>query len=181
MDCDRFREVLPELLANELGASDLAAADDHARRCAECGRELADHRKAWQLLGVLDEEIVVAPERLRQMAAQALARAVAEPTLEAGASIEPAGGAAGGATVRVVTHSRWRLWRQVAAAALLVAGTALTTRVWIERRAALPDFLDDADFVQHFELIRDLPELDLEGDLLDVDDELLLLNAMRGA
>ncbi|MBL8840021.1 MAG: zf-HC2 domain-containing protein [Planctomycetes bacterium] len=174
MECDRFTELLPELLAGELPVATAAEAEAHARACAACGRELADHRRSWQLLGVLDEAVAVAPERLAQMAQRALAQSAAE---EAGGPVD----ATTGATVRVLPTSRWRRWQQLAAAAVLVAGTALTTRFWMERNRALPDFLDDADFVQHFELLRDLPDLDGEGDLLDVDDELLLLQAMRGA
>ncbi|MSR46662.1 MAG: zf-HC2 domain-containing protein [Planctomycetes bacterium] len=170
MDCDRFRELLPELLARDLTADDAVAAERHARGCTVCASELVQHRRTWELLGVLEEEHPMAPARLDRMAATALARAG-----------EPEEGVAPVATMEVLALSRWRSpWTRVAAAAVLVASTAFVTRWWI-RREVLPEFLDDAEFVIHFELLRDLSDLDGQGELLDLDDELIALDALRGA
>ena len=173
MDCDRFREQLPELLADAVAPAERAAVETHARDCAACAAELAGHRRAWEALGVLEPAEAIAPARLDAMAATALARA-RQPEAS-----EPQAGAAAAATSRVLPFSRARAWAtRVAAAAVLVAGTALATRWWLLRDGALPGFLDEPDFVTHFELLQELPALDGQGDLLDLDDELTALDAL---
>lgn len=171
MKCESFRDLLPELLAGGLTAADADAAEAHARSCAGCGEELAGHRRTWQMLGVLDPAEELAPDRLDRFAEAALARARL-----------PDDGGRPVATVRVLPVSRWRsVATRVAAAVLLVAATAFTTRWWMGRGGELPDFLDEPDFVTHFDLLRDLPALDSDGELLDLEDDLTTLDAMQGA
>jgi hypothetical protein len=182
MDCERFRDLLPELLDRELSADAAAFAERHARGCASCARELVQHRRTWQLLGVLDEgpaAAAMAPARVEAIAATALARAN-----------DPAAGvdevdlpAASGpvASIELLPRSRWRSpWARVAAAAVLVASTALVTRWWVTR-VPTPAFLDEPEFITNFELLRDFAELDRGGLLIDLDDELTALDALRGA
>src|SRR5688572_1550968 len=181
MDCERFREQLPEFLADAVAPAERAAVEAHARDCATCAAELAGHRATWEALGVLEPVDAIPTARLDAMAATALARArqpeVAEPPVGvAGTAIATATSTA---TSRVLPLSRARLWAtRLAAAAVLIAGTALATRWWLLRDGALPGFLDEADFVTHFELLQELPALDGQGDLLDLDDELTALDAL---
>lgn len=178
MDCDRFRELLPELLAQELAADAAAFAERHARGCIACARELVQHRRTWQLLGVLNQgEAAAAPVRLEQIAVAALARA-GEPE---GADRDDMAPAERVASIELLPRSRWRSpWARAAAAALLVASTAFVTRWWVTR-VPTPAFLGEPEFITHFELLRDLGELDRGGVLIDLDDELTALDALRGA
>jgi hypothetical protein len=174
MECDPFREQLPELLTGDLEPREREAALRHVRGCASCAAELDAHRRTWEALGVLEPAEPVAAARLDALATAALARA-REPE-------RPEGGEVATATVRVLPASRWRsLATRVAAAAVLVVGTAFATRWWLERGGALPDYLDEPDFVTHFELLRELPALDRQGELLDVGDELTALSALEEA
>lgn len=180
MECDRFRELLPELLARELAPVDAEFAERHARGCVACAGELVQHRRTWELLGVLDEGegAALAPARLDRLAATALRRA-REPDAEGDGAGAIAAAAIG--TLELLPRSRWRSpWARVAAAAVLVASTALVTRWWVTR-VPTPGFLDEPEFITHFELLRDLTQLDGEGELLDLDDELTALDALRGA
>jgi len=168
MDCERFREQLPELLADDVAPAERASLEGHARACAPCAAELAGHRATWEALGVLEPVDAIAPAKLDAMAATALARAR-----------QPEPPEAAPAPARVLPLARARGWAtRVAAAALLVAATAFATRWWLLRDGALPGFLDEADFVTHFELLQELPSLDGQGDLLDLDDELTALDAL---
>ncbi|MBM4015328.1 MAG: hypothetical protein FJ293_10250 [Planctomycetes bacterium] len=181
MDCDRFRELLPGLLAQELAADAAAFAERHARGCGACARELVQHRRTWQLLGVLDDgEAAAAPVRLEQIAVVALARA-GEPEGADRDDTAPAVAAGRVASIELLPRSRWRSpWARAAAAALLVASTAFVTRWWVTR-VPTPAFLGEPEFITHFELLRDLGELDRGGVLIDLDDELTALDALRGA
>ena len=132
--------------------------------------ERAAWGKSWDALGAMEEDgVTVGRERLDQMASAALADAAAEPP-------------ASSRSLR-----RW-VGRLAAAAGLLVA-LSLGVRFLVNRPAGErelaplppPACLEDPEFVTNFELIRDLPELDADGDPLDVDDELLLLQALEGA
>ncbi len=193
MDCRELRDQLPELLAESLDTVHELAAEAHLRKCADCAREVKDHRRAWKLLGVLDGDGELPVVRLEQMAAATLDRARVPATAgAAGAATGRAGDATHDATHHV-THRHMapiftlrRGWPRVAAsaaaAALLIAAT-FGVRIWMQEggSGALPRFLDDPEFVTNFEVIRDLPDLDAQGELLDLDDELLVLDAMRGA
>jgi anti-sigma factor RsiW len=177
MNCDEVRGRLLEFADRELDEPTAAACRAHLADCAACTRELARHERVWQLLGTLDrDEPGVGGERLAEMAATALRRA----------GESPASDDAPAPVLRLAPR-----WRRVAAAAAIVATVTLGTlgaRFAMRRTSVapappsidLPDCFDDPEFVKNFDVIRDLPDLDADGDLLDVDDDVLILQALEG-
>jgi hypothetical protein len=188
MSCNEARERLVALADGELDATEAAVCREHVARCAACARELASHRRTWELLGSIESDgVVVGRERLERMADAALA---------------PAGtDAAERAPPLRALSSRWS---RVAAAAGLLLAVALGARVLLRgdgvRGGAgggsnsnpggssspnaneLPACLNDPEFVKNFDVIRDLPDLDADGELFDVDDDdFTLLQALEGA
>jgi len=135
--------------------------------------ERDQERESWGRTGELldriaDDGVTVGRARLEEIAMAALAGAAARP-----------------ARVRLLP----RLAAKLAAAAGLLIAVSLGVHFALNRPAGKPDLLPlpppaclaDPEFVTNFELIRDLPELDADGDLLDIDDDVLMLQALEGA
>jgi anti-sigma factor RsiW len=175
MDCNEARAHLIELADGALSKAEAAACRAHVEECRACERELLAHRRAWRLLGAIDAgEAAVSRARLESMAAAALAAARGAGSLSFGAGTAPG--------LRIV-----RRLTSLAAAAAVVLAVTIGARLVLSGRAPdvpppiLPACFDDPEFVKNFEVIRDLPDLDADGGLLDVDDDVLVLQALEGA
>jgi len=164
MECREMAPHLVGLADGELAGPAAAAVRAHVEGCPRCRREVARHRQAWRLLGGIDAgEAPLGRERLQRMADAALREASRPaPVL---------------ARPRRLVH--------LAAAAAVVLAVTIGARMAMRRVPAapplLPAFLDDPEFVKNFDVIRDLSDLDADGVLFDVDDDVLILQALEGA
>jgi anti-sigma factor RsiW len=188
MNCETMRECLIDFVDGELGESLAAECRAHLSDCGACARDVSHHRATAQLLGEqppLGEEPseAIAPARLRQMAATALAKARAEPDDDGAAGARPLP-RIGPAKVGLLR----RRYVQVAAAAAFVLAAAFGTELLLRRNAvtsddAPPPFVSDPEFVGNFDVLRDMPLADSsDGELLDLDhDQLVMLQLLEDA
>jgi len=182
MDCHEARTRLVELADGELEGPDAISCREHVATCGECARELELHKKTWALLGTMEREgASVGRERLERMADAALAEANA-----------PGDGSEPESSVPTLTHLLSSRGSRIAAAAALLLAVTLGAKFMLRgSRPGLPGTppgalehpacLDDPEFVMNFDVIRDLPDLDVDGELLDVEDDVLMLQALEGA
>jgi len=176
MNCETLRASLLELADGTLPEPQLAAALAHGAACPGCAHDLATWRATGQVLGELPTELVPA-ERLRQMAASALARS------REGVAITPP-------AARAVLPRR--RWPRIAAAAAILVAAALATDLALRTRAptsvppsddAASKCLSDPDFVGDFDVLRDLADLSGDnGELLELDhEEVVMLQLFEDA
>jgi hypothetical protein len=138
----------------------------------------ASERRLDRLLGALDhDEPGVGREKLEAMADAALKDAAISE--DAQRAVAP---------LLEVT----RRWTRIFAAAAVVLAVAWGGMLVFKSRlnpsvppedpaVAAPPCLDDPEFVRNFDVIRDLPDLDAEGEALDLGEEALELQALEGA
>jgi hypothetical protein len=145
------------------------------------GRDDARERRLDRLLGALDHDgPALGRERLERMAEAALQ--------DAARGVDPDAATPSSRSPAVPIFWLRRPWARVAAAAALLL--AVTFGVRLALRAdpggtgpspGAPACLDEADFLTNFDVIRDLRDLDADGELFDLDDDVLILQALQGA
>ena len=185
MDCEKLKTRLLELLDGTLPIRELGDCRAHLESCEQCAQDVAHHLQTWKLLDVLDQEVEIVPQRrLEQMATSALDLARRLPAESPAQSPDTL-------PAPLLQLAAARRWPRVAAAAGLLVAVALGARFVLKSPPApivapggegeLPACIDDPEFVKNFDVIRDLPDLSEEGDLLDLGDDAVALQVVKGA